>query len=86
MSVIADVNGAAAKTTTMGVVAIGRDAVAVVSARETIAGHGLITSGAGKGLATAKDDNCLRLGIIDDDNDHCSRRHNPINSRLSPKM
>jgi hypothetical protein len=51
-SVIANVNGAAAKTTTMGVVvAIGRDAMAVVSVRGTVADRGSITSGAGKGPA-----------------------------------
>jgi hypothetical protein len=75
MSVIANVNGAAATTTTMGVVAIGRDAIAVVSARGTIDGRGLITSGAGKGPATTKDAHCLHLGIINDDNDHCSCCH-----------
>ncbi len=49
MSVITDVNGVAVKMTTMCVVAIGWDAIAVVSARGTVDGHGLITSGARKG-------------------------------------
>ncbi len=85
-SVITDVDRAAAKTATMGVVAIRRDAIAVVSVRGTIAGHGLITSGVEKGPATAKDAQGLRLGIIDDDDDLCSRRHTPFNGWLSPKM
>jgi hypothetical protein len=86
MSVIANVDRAATKTTTMGVVAIGRDTIAVVSTRGMIASCGLITNGVGKGPATAKDAHCLRLGIINDDNDRCSGRHAPFNSWLSPKM
>ncbi len=86
MSIIANVDGAAAKTTTMGVVAIGRDTIAVVSARGMIAGRGLITSGAGKGPATAKDAHRLRLGIINDKDDLCSHRHTPLNGVLSLKM
>ncbi len=43
---ITDVNGVAAKITTTLVVVIGRDAIAVVSVRGTVDGHGLITSGA----------------------------------------
>jgi hypothetical protein len=39
----------------MGMVAIGWDAIAVVSARATVDSRGLITSIAGKGPATAKD-------------------------------
>jgi hypothetical protein len=46
MSIIANVNGAAAKITTMGMATIGRDATAVVSARGTVAGRGSTTSGA----------------------------------------
>ncbi len=85
-SVITDVDGAAAKTTTMGVVAIGRDAIAVVSARGTIAGCRLINSHAGKGPATTKDAHRSRLGIIDDNDDHCSHHHTPFNCQLSWKM
>jgi hypothetical protein len=85
MSVISDVDGAAAKTTTMGVVAIGRDAIAVVSARGTIASCSLITSLAGNGPVTAKDAHCLHLSIINDGADRCSRCH-PFNGWLSPKM
>ncbi len=45
-SVITDVNGVVAKTTTTCMVAIGRGAIAVVSARGTVDGGGLINSGA----------------------------------------
>jgi hypothetical protein len=45
MSVITNVNRVAAKTMTMRVVAIRRDAIAVVSARGTVDGRSLITSG-----------------------------------------
>jgi hypothetical protein len=77
ISVIANVNGVAANTMTMGMVAIERDTIAVVSARGTVDSYGLITSGAGKGPATSNDAHCLRLGTINDDNDCCSRRHPP---------
>ncbi len=45
-SVITNVNGVAAKTTTMRAVAIGWDAIAVVSTRGMVDSHGLNTSGA----------------------------------------
>ncbi len=45
-SVIADVNGAAAKMTMTGVVTIGRDTITVVSTRETVAGQGSNAGGA----------------------------------------
>ncbi len=54
-----------------------------VSTRETVAGSGSITSGAGKGPATAKDAHCLRLSIINDDNDRCSCRHPPPLRRVT---
>jgi hypothetical protein len=76
-SIIANVNGAVAKLTKIGVVAIGRDAIAVVRASGTVASHGLITSVAGECPATAKDAHCLHLGIIDEDDDHCSCHHPP---------
>ncbi len=60
-SVITDVDRATAKTTAMGMVAIGRDAIAVVSTRGTVAHRSLITSGAGKGPATAKDAHACAL-------------------------
>jgi hypothetical protein len=77
MSVIADVNGVAANTMTTDVVTIKRGAIAVVRARGTVDSPGLITSGAGKGSATAKDAHCLQLGIIDDGDDCCSCCHPP---------
>ncbi len=82
-SVIANVNRLAAKKTTMGMVTIRRDAIAVVSARGTVAGWGSITSSAGKGPAIAKDAHCLRLGIINDNNDHCSCCHPPPFRRVT---
>jgi hypothetical protein len=77
VSIIANVDGAAAKTMMTGVVAIGWKAIAVVSMRGTVAGCGLITSSAGKGPATAKDALCLHLSIIDDDNNCCSHHEFP---------
>jgi hypothetical protein len=82
-SVIANVNRAAAKTTTMGVVTIGRNPIAVVSARRMVASRGLITSNAGKGPATTKDAHCSHLGIINDNNDCCSCRHPPPLCRIT---
>jgi hypothetical protein len=45
-SVIANVNGAVAKTMTMGMVVIRMDTIAVVNTKGTVAGCGLISSGA----------------------------------------
>ncbi len=46
MSIITDVNRVAAKTTTMHMVAIEWDAIALVSTRGTVDGRSFITSGA----------------------------------------
>jgi hypothetical protein len=83
MSVVADVDRAAAKMTTMGMLAIRRDTIAVVSTRGMVAGGGSITSSEGKGSVTAKDAHRLCLGIINDDNDHCSCRHPPPLCRVT---
>jgi hypothetical protein len=77
MGIITNVERAAAKPTMTGVVAIRQDAIAVVSARGAVASRSSITRGAGNGPATAKYAHCLCLGIINDDNDHCSCCHPP---------
>jgi hypothetical protein len=82
-SIIANINGLEAKMMTTGMVAIGWDAIAVVSTRGAVSGYCSITSGAGKGPAAAKDAHCLRLGIINDEDDRCSRCHPPPLCRVN---
>jgi hypothetical protein len=61
--IIGDVDRAGAKTATKGMAAIGRDAVAVVSTRGTVAGRNGTCQCGAKSLKS----NILRLSLLSDE-------------------